>query len=57
VKWILLRGLIAIIVPGALYAIYLWYAGERARSDILFIVIAVPTILTGLRIKEYISGR
>jgi hypothetical protein len=49
-KRILLRAAIAIVVTGCLYAVYLWAAGEKVQFFIVFVIVAVPLILTAHRI-------
>ena len=49
-KWILLRAAIAIVVVGGFYAVYLWATGEKVKFYLVFIIVAVPLILTAHRI-------
>lgn len=49
-KIALLRGAIAIVVTGALYAAYLWVSGGNVQDFMVVTIVAVPTLLTALRI-------
>jgi hypothetical protein len=50
VKIALLRGAIAIVVTGALYAAYLSTSGSNVQEFMVVIIVAVPTLLTAHRI-------
>jgi hypothetical protein len=40
----------AIVVTGALYAAYLWVSGGTVQDFMVVTVVAVPVLLTALRI-------
>jgi hypothetical protein len=39
----------AIVVTGALYAAYLWVSGSNVQDFMVVTIVAVPTLLTALR--------
>jgi hypothetical protein len=52
---VLLRALASVTIVGALYAAYLWISGDKIRPVFVMIIVAVPAILTALKLMSHKS--